>query len=452
VKSPVERFGTMLAHGESMNIRRRARTWLRVSAIVVLGVALMGADARFPQYFTARNVDGTAGMLVTGDAVSVNHQFFRSLGTNGRTCATCHVPTEGWSITPAGVRARFDDTEGRAPLFRPNDGTTSPRADVSTLRARRAAYALLLSKGLIRVGLPVPAGADFTLESADDPYGFASATELSLFRRPLPATNLAFLSTVMWDGRETFPGRTMMFNLKDQANAATVGHAQGAPLTSSVRRSIALFELRLFTAQVADEAARGLLAAGAEGGPRALSTEPYWPGINSDQDPTGAPPTPLVFTLFDAWATAGGPAGAARQAVARGQQIFNTRTFTVRASTCSSCHNAPNAGSNSKALLFDVGVSAADLRTPDLPLYTFRCVSGPPRVTTDPGLALISGRCQDIGKFKVPVLRGLATRRPYFHNGSAATLDDVVAFYDQRFGIGLTPEERADLVAFLRAL
>ncbi len=446
----------MLALQVTVNTWRRARTWLRVSTVIVLGTALMGATALFPQYLTARNADGTAGTLLTGAPVRVDHPFFRSLGTNGRACVTCHVPTEGWSIKPARVRARFNLTQGQDPIFRTNDGATSPLADVATERARRAAYRLLLSKGLFRVGLPVPAGAEFTLESADDPYGYASATELSLFRRPLPSTNLAFLSTVMWDGRETFPGRTMRFNLMDQANAATVGHAQGAPLDAIVRRSIANFELRLFTAQVTDDAARGLSRAGAEGGPQLLATQPFWPGINSSQDPTGTPPTARAFTLFDAWTTAVGPYGAARQAIARGQEIFNSRTFTARASTCSSCHNAPNAGSSSTALLFDIGVSAAERRTPDLPLYTFRCVSGSlagqTRVTTDPGLALITGRCQDIGKFKVPTLRGLAPRPPYFHNGAAATLDDVVVHYDQQFGIGLTPAEQSDLVAFLRAL
>jgi cytochrome c peroxidase len=53
---------------------------------------------------------------------------------------------------------------------------------------------------------------------------------------------------------------------------------------------------------------------------------------------------------------------------------------------------------------------------------------------------------------KGPVLRGLAARAPYFHNGSAATLSDVVEFYNQRFGIGLTAQQKADLVAFLNAL
>ena len=65
---------------------------------------------------------------------------------------------------------------------------------------------------------------------------------------------------------------------------------------------------------------------------------------------------------------------------------------------------------------------------------------------------MITGKWADIGKFKGPVLRALAARAPYFHNGFAATLDDVVEFYDTRFGIGLRAQEKSDLVAFLRAL
>jgi cytochrome c peroxidase len=72
--------------------------------------------------------------------------------------------------------------------------------------------------------------------------------------------------------------------------------------------------------------------------------------------------------------------------------------------------------------------------------------------TTDPGRALVTGRWSDVGKFKGPILRGVAARAPYFHNGSAATLEDVIEFYDQRFGIGLTDQQKSDLVAFLNAL
>ena len=104
-------------------------------------------------------------------------------------------------------------------------------------------------------------------------------------------------------------------------------------------------------------------------------------------------------------------------------------------------------------LAINIGVSDATRRTPDLPLFTLvnkatnRWVQ-----TTDPGRALITGRWRDIGKTKGPFLRSLATRAPYFHNGSAATLLDVVTFYDERFRLRLSGQEKADLVAFLGAL
>jgi len=65
---------------------------------------------------------------------------------------------------------------------------------------------------------------------------------------------------------------------------------------------------------------------------------------------------------------------------------------------------------------------------------------------------MITGRWKDIGRFKGPILRGLTGRAPYFHNGAAATLRDVVNFYDGRFALGLSEQQKADLVAFLRSL
>jgi len=72
--------------------------------------------------------------------------------------------------------------------------------------------------------------------------------------------------------------------------------------------------------------------------------------------------------------------------------------------------------------------------------------------TTDPGRALITGKWADVGKFKGPVLRGLAARAPYFHNGSAQNLNDVVDFYNQRFAVGFTNQEKNDLINFLNSL
>lgn len=419
-------------------------------AIIALLTAAIGGQ-QIHLGMPAPNGSGVAQTLMSGEEfVSADEPFFQSLGTNGRSCVTCHAPKQGWSLEPADIQRRFVASAGRDPLFRPVDGATSPLADVTTVAARRDAYALLLARGVIRVGLPMPVGADFSLVGIDDPYGFASEAELSLFRRPLPATNLAFLSAVMWDGRETPGGRTMTADLMLQANDATVGHAQAAPIDEVTRRRIVDFELRLTTAQSNDRGAGVLTADGATGGARALAAQPYWPFINSRLDPASLTTEP--FTIFKAWATAVGPGSAARQAIARGQTLINERTQNGRV-MCTGCHNTPNVGSNSTGAFFDIGVTSAERRAPDVPLYTFRCdVGGAPIVTTDPGRALITGRCTDIGRFKVPSLRGLATRAPYFHDGSAATLEDVVDHYERRFGFVFVGSDKADLVAFLSAL
>ncbi|HYG82001.1 MAG TPA: hypothetical protein VD861_16505, partial [Pyrinomonadaceae bacterium] len=100
-----------------------------------------------------------------------------------------------------------------------------------------------------------------------------------------------------------------------------------------------------------------------------------------------------------------------------------------------------------------VNTASAAARTPDLPLYTFRNKkTGETRQLTDAGLGNVTGAWDDLGLFKTPTLRGLAARPPYFHNGIAATLEDVVRHYEKHFGFVFTDEERADLVAFLNAL
>jgi hypothetical protein len=427
-----------------------------------------------------------AGVLRTitldGRPLDVTNPFFQSLGTNGRTCASCHVASTGWTITPAEVRERFDRTDGLDPIFRTVDGSNSPRADVSTVTARRAAYSMLLSRGVIRVGLPIPAGAEFELVAADDPYGFASAGEISLFRRPLPTTNLRFLTGVMWDGRESFgpmgttPIRAdatpqenadaLFDDLTHQADSATVTHAEGAPLADAVREAIALFQLNLATAQQTDRGAGALDARGARGGPSELADELFFVTINDvlGADVLTGEFEPHAMTLFDEWASSRNPAQAA---VARGAALFGADRIDIEGvgglnddlgiavirGSCTSCHDSPNVGNHSVALPIDIGITDASRRTPEMPLYTLRNLStGQTRQTTDPGRALLTGRWADVGKFKGPVLRGLASRAPYFHDGSAADLGEVIDFYDDRFGIGFTEQERADLIAFLNAL
>jgi hypothetical protein len=176
------------------------------AALLATGITRADDEQRGP-FMVFRNPSGLAATFNTAGPLDLRNPFFQKLGTNGRSCDTCHQPGDGWTVTPASIQARFEATKGLDPIFRTNDGSNSPDADVSTLEARRAAYSMLLTKGLIRVGIGIPDNSEFELAAVDDPYGFASAAELSLFRRPLPSANLKFLSTVMWDGRETFTTR-----------------------------------------------------------------------------------------------------------------------------------------------------------------------------------------------------------------------------------------------------
>jgi len=443
----------------------------RVTLLAGAGVA---SPPILPDNTPFKNPSGSAVTVNVNGAIDLANEFFQNLGTNGRSCDSCHRIEEGWSITPAGVQARFDATQGTDPIFRINDGANSPNADVSTVDARRAAYNMLLTKGLIRVGIGIPENAEFELIGVDDPYHFASAAELSLFRRPLPSTNLKFLSTVMWDGRETFADQTIHFDLGHQADGATQGHAQSSnPLTSAQQESIVNFELGLYTAQLHDDNAKTLDSAGANGGPKNLSSQDFYIGMNDlfGDSMTHKPFDPVAFNIFDAWkGLQGGGTNAARAAVARGQELFNTKPFRISGvsgindepafgnpsfvnGTCTTCHDSPNVGSHSVSAPLNIGIADASRRTSDMPLYTLRNkTTGATIQTMDPGRALITGKWKDVGRFKGPILRGLAARAPYFHDGAAKDLEAVVEFYDSRFGIGLTQQEKSDLVAFLRAL
>jgi cytochrome c peroxidase len=298
--------------------------------------------------------------------------------------------------------------------------------------------------------MDVPGNAEFTVESVDSPYGCTNATTLALYRRPLPATNLRFLTAIMWDGREP--------SLSSQANDATTGHAQGQPISMAVRQQIVDFESALTTAQIQGPGGN-LDEHGAKGGAMALVSQAFHAGIN---DPLNPPFTPVAMNIFSALQSN----DEKRQAIGRGETLFNTKPISISGvaglnnlvgdpfqGTCTTCHNSPNVGNHSVPLAIDIGLNAASRRTPDMPLYTLKNKNTNAIVQTmDPGRAMVTGKWADIGKMKGPILRGLSGRAPYFHNGSAANLMDAVDFYDTRFGIGFSQQEKNDLVAFLSSL
>jgi len=419
-----------------------------------------------------------------GATFTFNNAFFQNLGTNGRTCFSCHQPQDGWGVSAADVATRFATSGGTDPIFRLVDGATCPSDDVSTFAAKQKAYKLLTDRGLIRIGLPVPANAQFAVTAVDDPYncntnpvtGLTSTTTgiVSTYRRPLPSTNLGFLSAIMWDGREP--------SLSSQATDATLGHAQAStPPTAAQVAQIVAFESGIFAAQAFDDKAGNLADDGSTGGPIALSLQlPYfYIGVN---DPLGnnthpVPFTSQIFDLYRPWLGLHGPADVAqRQSIARGEEVFNNTNISITGVSglndvlgvasipgfCGTCHDTPNVGNHSFKAPLDIGIPDAGKKKPPvldisgLPVFTLTCMQGPLAgqvyKVTDAGKAMITGHCSDIGLFKGPILLGLASRAPYFHNGSAATLQDVVNFYDQRFAIHFTDRQKTDLVNFLNAL
>jgi hypothetical protein len=485
----------------------------------LMAMALFAAAAETHERDSSISADPT-GLLQTinGNGPTDNKgAFFQSLGTNGRSCSTCHVADQAMSMSPPQIRQRFAQSHGRDPLFAAFDGANCPDGKSSDA----AAHSLLLSHGLIRIPLPVPSNAQFTVTVVHDPYGCALVSDpktgvltLSTYRRPLPTTNLRFLSTMMFDGREspatsalgsvsTFKAN-LLADLTQQAIDATLTHAQAAAAPSSRQLSdIVNFELGLTTAQVYDQFAGDLHAGDALGGARVLVGENYYPGIN---DVLGADPDHIAFdatsmTLFAAWESGGRPEDErgrglerreARSDIAAGEALFNTAPLTISAvrglndsaalhnpvsfqGTCTTCHDAPNVGDHSLPLPLDIGIGhtrraglendpniekgIAELDEPDLPIFLVSGCASPFSAgqpvsfyTTDLGKGMISGLCSDVNRVKGPILRGVAGRAPYFHNGAAATLLQAVNFYNQRFAMNLTEEQKRQLVAFLNSL
>lgn len=487
-----------------------------------------GIPAVIPQLEIDRVGNGQTGSYqIDGDTVTKNHAFFRSIGTNGRSCVTCHQPASGMSVSIENIKKRLRKTKGTDPIFAPVDGANCPslvpetETSGSLLGGYRGkgkktfeeAHSLVINKGLFRIALPVPANAQFKITVEKDPttcntdpvWGIGGKEKMvSVFRRPLMSAHLHFKTeavafgptgpvvipfgqptgNIMWDGREE--------SLATQANHATRGHAQSErDLSEQELAQIIDFEMGIFSAQYSDKVAGRLDALGAQGGPVNLSTH------GEDSALASFPPLPtspfIGFTEYDGWATEKGKGVAAdmRRSVARGQALFNGTApnnrggFILRGvsgfndvigadevpGTCATCHNFRHAGSDILASAQrDVGIGghATAVGGPppskDLPLFRIECTD--PSVdlpflfdkttrvalTNDPGKALITGKCRDVGAMTVPGLRALSARAPYFHDGSAANLTDLVNIYNTRFSMGLTAAEKSDLVNFLSTL
>jgi cytochrome c peroxidase len=370
-----------------------------------------GQGGALPWEETYDNPDGQAGILNRTGAIRTDrHPFFESLGVNGRACVTCHQPANAMSVSAASLRERWKETQGKDPVFAAVDGSNCPDLPQEAL----SSHSLLIEKGLFRISLPWPPPGvrpDFRIEVVRDPTGCNQGGAISVFRRPRMAANLHSVAAFMADGREP--------SLTSQAIGAILVHEQAeSHPTMEQLRAIVEFETQVRAAQSAD--IRG--------------------GLLNEKD------GPLSFAVWRKPEGAGdlGLQREFRASAARGSDLFAAR--------CASCHVPGIKG------WMDIGTttSAAAGGSPDLPLFRITCDQTAlphPRLgrvfhTQDPGRALISGKCADAGAIVPQQLKGLAARAPYFSNGSARTLREVVEFYGRQY----TEEEKQDLVNFLRVL
>src|SRR2546422_723967 len=400
----------------------------------------------------------------SGEVETKDHPFFTPLGTNGRACVTCHQPTSAMSLSLDLIRLRWADTNGKDPLFAAVDGSNCPDLP----QDKEESHSLLLERGVFRIALPWPPATasgqlfkpDFRIEVVRDPTGCnKNPASISVYRRSRVAANLRYTAlptgdTLMADGRE----RT----LQSQATSAALTHEQASAAPSREQlQQIEDFERQLFVAQQWDVLG-GLL--GEPGGPPLLGADNLASGV------AGAGAVPAADNLaasFDPWRNLSTADLAIRQrafreSVLRGVDLFASREFRLadgKQGTCATCHGP---GSDHSIHAIDIGTTNLPTarESPELPLFRITCdASAPPHpqlgrtfLTQDPGRALITGKCADAGSIVMQQFRGLTARAPYFANGSARDLSELVDFFDRRFKIGLTDKEKQDLVNFLSIL
>ncbi|NVB80303.1 MAG: hypothetical protein HOV81_18055 [Kofleriaceae bacterium] len=386
-----------------------------------------------PNNFPIPNSNGAAASysVTTAPRVALDNEFFTPQGTNGRDCGSCHAAEDGWSITPTTVTLMFLASAGQDPLFANNLDTDTPSCDMSTV-AKRWNCTTMLRQGKFTRKVAPPATRDYDVTAVSDPFGISTTSSLWFFRRPLPTANFKS-HTVMWDGANTV-GTNLRDGLIKQARGNVTGAQQGAPASDATIFAIVDYEMGIGHAQTHGIGTGTLQAQGAHGGPEAAVEQPLVAGR---------------FDLFDAWKKAGSPH---RRAVYRGQEIFNN-VNAASGRRCGGCHNAANNGQNVAGTLFDVGASNPEHANADMAVFTItQRGTGVVKRSTDPGQGIRNGAFADINKFKTPNIRGLSARAPYFHNGIARTLREVVEFYEESLGFQFTAQEEDDLVAFLEAL
>lgn len=463
-----------------------------------------GEGRVFPAALDYPNEHGTLRVLLEGGPMETRgHPFFEPIGPYGRACVTCHQPADAMSLSAKSAQIQWERLGHKDPLFAPFDGSNCPDLP----QEERESHSLLLDHGLIRIARPWPPRdfdgnpikPDFDISVVRDPTGCNLSKEwglpspdphISVYRRSRPVANFKYILAMgfNFDPKAGLPlpldpetGEPASHNLmadgrvlslaSQMRDAASAHLGFLEELTPEDIDRIIDFEKRVFTAQQKNRFGGDVNAGGAEGGPLKLAESE--PGRLGSQ---GIP----VWSEFDAWANSDDPdispeERAWRESVARGARNFRERMFLISDSAgittpigfgnpvrdrCAFCHNMSQMGMDVAPGQVDLGTTNLPFADPQphLPLFKITCKAEPhPHYgreiyTYDPGYALTTGRCADVGRITLQSLRGLSARAPYFSNGSAKTLREVIEFYDRRYNIGYTEQEIEDLVNLMEAL
>jgi hypothetical protein len=363
-----------------------------------------------------------------------------------------------------------------------------------------------------RDGTPIK--PEFDIEVIRDPggcnldptFGLHSANPtISVYRRPRVVANMQYVlhrnfgigpfvgKTGEPAARDPENGQPVNMNMmadarqptvKTQAVEAAITHLQfdGTPSPEQLQR-IKDFEYQIYSAQVKLNGAGSLIE---PDGPPGMG--PY-NLAKGEKGVLGNNITKWVIPVGDAWQKKkpgeSDEEFAKRQSILRGQKIFHFRTFWIKDSmylnnvglgnpvkrTCATCHGMHMTGMDTANGWMDIGTTNVPWakeaprnpwQTEDelMPLFKITChkdVQPHPYLgrviyTQDPGRALISGKCNDVGAIVMQQFRGLAARAPYFSNGSAANIRELIDFYDRRYNIQYSEQEKTDLGNFLMSL
>ena len=402
-----------------------------------------------------------------------NRRNLKDLGGNGRSCADCHMPSDRFQLSPASARARYDDLQAKLeynknaddPLFRPVDAD-----DFRTNGDSASDFSNLVDNGLVRVTMPLPLNVKLIDSATGQP---TNETSVDLWRAVMPVLNVAITgpdnvlpiwppgaprSAIMGQdpngpnrqGGYQHDGR--FGTLQEQARGALIAHAQvSVEPPERMLDDLAAFQQTLFTSPAVGSLADAIFS----------NTTPF-----TDPDPE------------------------LNELEQQGKGVFNR--------ACAQCHGGtlhPSGSTPETAFVrpivryhnimtacprpvTDGFAPCPDRLTRNARTYRITLANGTFQfvTTSDPGRLLLTGQPADLGVMDITQLRGISNTAPYFHNNSAATLDDVVDHYlavfrraarinpppnlppllssnglvvDRGF---INPDERAALLAYLRKL